>query len=625
MAERSLDLLQSLLRGLAAGAEPTQVLREGLSGAMAATSASQGAVLRLQGGRCTTVVTAGRVAEPALATARAAITAGRMVRRRDAETGVTSAAEPLRAGSRVLGAVVVGGSLDELDAGRLPLFASALSLALERHPAATPAALPDLLASLAAVASDLDTGAMAARVLDAAHVVFGAASGLCALLVDGAMRVTRFRGIEPERLIEASRHPEFRTFLSGEGVRVDEPDHPVVERLSVLGEVAVGLPLVAGGRQLGRLVLLLPAPPDPATRSLLQSFGGHVSVCVLTSRLSRELGDHEQRLTSIAHSLPQPLVMVDEGGRVMEINAAASQAFHLAPGFERGQPVSGRLGHPALEEMLVSGRDGTAEVVVGLDEPRVYRAAVRRLRDADGRVNGRVLVLDDVTGERQMDALKSDFVAVIGHELRTPITVVKGYLKSLVRRGASMTEERRAQALTAVESNVDRLERLIEDLLFISAIEQRSGPLDLRPTELGALLRERAGPRVVVRTPPEPVHVEVDEARVAQVVHHLLDNALKYSEGDVAVELADAGDVVEVAVVDSGPGIFSGDVPHLFERFRQLDGTSTRGHGGVGIGLYICRRVVESMGGRIWCESRLGVGSRFVFSLPKSAVAASVA
>jgi signal transduction histidine kinase len=100
-------------------------------------------------------------------------------------------------------------------------------------------------------------------------------------------------------------------------------------------------------------------------------------------------------------------------------------------------------------------------------------------------------------------------------------------------------------------------------------------------------------------------------------MHHLLDNALKYSEGPVVVELADKGDEVEISVTDSGPGIYSGDVPQLFERFRQLDGTSTRQHGGVGIGLYLCRRVVEALGGRIWCDSRLGVGSRFAFTLPK--------
>jgi signal transduction histidine kinase len=109
------------------------------------------------------------------------------------------------------------------------------------------------------------------------------------------------------------------------------------------------------------------------------------------------------------------------------------------------------------------------------------------------------------------------------------------------------------------------------------------------------------------------------------VLHHLLDNALKYTESDVVVSVVDKGEEVEVRVDDSGPGIYSGDLPLLFERFRQLDGSSTRAHGGTGLGLYISRRLVELLGGHIWCESRLGVGSRFAFALPKEGPAQAAA
>ena len=95
-----------------------------------------------------------------------------------------------------------------------------------------------------------------------------------------------------------------------------------------------------------------------------------------------------------------------------------------------------------------------------------------------------------------------------------------------------------------------------------------------------------------------------------------MENAVKYSKGEVRIEVANRGDEMHVAVIDRGPGIYSGDVPRLFDRFWQLDGSSTRSHGGTGLGLYICRRLVEAHGGRIWCESRLGVGSSFTFVLP---------
>jgi len=120
-----------------------------------------------------------------------------------------------------------------------------------------------------------------------------------------------------------------------------------------------------------------------------------------------------------------------------------------------------------------------------------------------------------------------------------------------------------------------------------------------------------------VRRPRRELQLSVDRAKVDQVLHHLVENALKYSQGDVRIDVANRGDEVHVAVVDRGPGIYSGDLPRLFDRFWQLDGTSTRSHGGTGLGLYICRRLVEAHGGRIWCESRLGVGSSFTFVLPR--------
>jgi signal transduction histidine kinase len=122
---------------------------------------------------------------------------------------------------------------------------------------------------------------------------------------------------------------------------------------------------------------------------------------------------------------------------------------------------------------------------------------------------------------------------------------------------------------------------------------------------------------VSVERPRRPIPVQLDRAKLDQILHHLLDNALKYTESDIVVSVVDGDEAVEIRVDDSGPGIYSGDVPQLFERFRQLDGSSTRAHGGTGLGLYICRRLVELQGGKIWCESRLGVGSRFAFTLPK--------
>ncbi len=622
MPDHSVDHLQPVLRGLAAGANPSQLLQEVLAGAMAATKATEGGIFKLVGQSAAPVVMIGELSQSAVGAGQAAIDSGRLVRRRDPGSAATTAAEPLRSGGRITGAVVVGGTMERLDPATLPLYGAAASLVLARHVAGTPETLPHLLDSMSDIAADLDAQRMLGRVFDAAQTLFGTVAGFCALFDRGSVRVPYYRGIAQERMVAVARQAEFKALVNSKALRIDPPSHPLVGQLTRLGEVAVALPLEADGRYLGQLVLLMANTPDAAQRALLASFSQHVGRCVRWAALFRSLNDQQEQVAAMVHSMAGPVVVVDEDGKVAEMNGAAAEAFRLPGNFAHNEPVAGRLGHATLEQMLTSGEDHTTEIVLGGEEPRVYRATVRRIRAASGALMGRILVLDDLTGEREVTALKADFVAVIGHELRTPLTVMKGYLHTLIRRSETLTGEKREQALSALKANVTRLERLIEDLLFISAIEQRRATLDLEVQDLSALLDTRASDRVIVRRPRWPIKVEVDQPKLDQVLNHLIDNALKYSEGQVVVELTEKPDSYEIAVTDSGPGIFSGDIPQLFERFRQLDGSSTRSHGGVGIGLYIARRVVEAMGGRIWCESRLGVGSRFAFILPTTATPA---
>jgi len=613
------ERLQATLRGLAFGAEPTRLLHDALAAAVAATKAREGAVFRLADDVIQSVASTGGGAYMAEA-ARDAVKSERTVRRRDDASGMIAAAEPIRAGSRVLGAVVVAGGM-QVEISVLSLYADLAALVLLRQPVATAAALPEVLDTLSVVASSMDAAQTMGHIFDAAARMVGATAGFCALADGGTMRIASYRGMDQEQLVSASRRPEFKALLAPGELRVDASTNPAVGALTRLGEFAVSLPLSADGDDLGRLVLFVAEPPDPSRGRLLASFARNVALSLRAASLYRRIEDHEEQLASMVHAMANPVVVVDETGKVLEVNGAAAELFRLSAAFEIGHPVAGKLGHEGLEAMLApTANDGADEVVLPgpIDsEPRVYRATVRRMRSNDGRALGRVLVLDDLTSERQADAIKADFVAVIGHELRTPLTVMKGYVHTLVKRFDTLAEEKRAQALGAVQANLVRLERLIEDLLFISSVEQRRCKIDLETHDVGALLDERADERVSVRRPRRTVEMLIDQPKLDQVLHHLLDNALKYSDGQVVLELVDQGDAVEISVTDSGPGIYSGDVPQLFERFRQLDGTSTRQHGGVGIGLYLCRRVVEALGGRIWCDSRLGVGSRFAFTLPK--------
>jgi len=618
VADQQTEHLQRVLRGLVAGTDPVRLLDDALRGAVEAAHGRQGLLVGLVDGVSTPLASTGAVPGVVVDAADAAIAGGRLVRRTERNGKRGAIAECVRVGDRVVGALAVGGEANRIDPVQLPLFAHCTSLALARRPATAASSVTDFLDALAGVASDLDGASVLVRVFDAAERLFGASAGFCAVFEGSAVRIPHFRGLDREGLREATRHPEFKALLTSPGLRIDPPTHPAVALLSNGVETAVGLPLHADGRRLGHLVLLLGEAPDAALRSMLTSFATHVALALRSAQLYRRVGDKEEQLTSVVHCMANPVIVVDEADRFVLINGAAAELFSLAAAFELGQPVADKLGHPVLEGLLTQHDHGrTTEVVIGEAEPRVYKASARRVMSSGGRVLGRVLVLDDITKERETDQVKSDFVAVIGHELRTPLTVMKGYLRTLVHRGEGLDPHVRELALKAIESNADRLQRLIEDVLFVSAVESGRSNLHMEDVELGAVVEAVVQERVKVRRPRKDLSVSIDTSKVQQVLHHLVDNALKYSDGDVCVEIEDRGDELEVAVIDKGPGIFSGDVPRLFERFFQLDGASTRAHGGTGIGLYVCRRLVEAHGGKIWCESRLGVGSRFAFTLPR--------
>jgi signal transduction histidine kinase len=412
--------------------------------------------------------------------------------------------------------------------------------------------------------------------------------------------------------------------LTSAAVRVDPPGSSPVRLLTDGPEAMASLPLRHGGVYVGHLVLLLGTPPDEARRALLAAFARAAGAALAPPELRRRLRDGERLLATTVGALPSPVLAADHEGRFLLLNPAATELFAISGNFEVGHPVAGRLGHPGVEDLLTGAREGRLEVVVvdAQGEERLCRATSRLVLADDGRRIARVVILDDITTQTEVERIKQDFVSVLGHELRTPLTIIKGAVRTLERRGPGIDRDAFERSLDALGRNVVRLERQVEDLLFVSAVEQGRTALRLRPDDLAALVGMLEGERITVRRPSAAVVLDYDRSKVGHALYHLVDNALKFSDGEVRVDLVDREDEVEVAVTDSGPGIFSGDVPTLFRRFHQLDGSSTRGHGGTGIGLYLARRIVEAHGGRIWCESRLGHGSRFAFTLPRAAAGA---
>jgi len=265
-------------------------------------------------------------------------------------------------------------------------------------------------------------------------------------------------------------------------------------------------------------------------------------------------------------------------------------------------------------------------------------AVVRARANTDGEPVA-ILTVHDVTSQARADRLKSDFVATISHELRTPITPIKGYAQLLLARGDAMTPEKRRSAYELIADRADHLGRLVEDLLMAS---RASGTLGskLATTPQGHDLRTivsaatesfpAMASRLVVEQPDTPVPVWCDSVRSVQILSNLLSNAMKYSpEGTpitVRVPESEFGDThAVVSVTDQGCGLAAGDLERVFERFYRVEDSMTMRTSGSGLGLYIARELAVAMGGTLTVASQPGQGSTFTVRLPRTEAAATAA
>ena len=242
---------------------------------------------------------------------------------------------------------------------------------------------------------------------------------------------------------------------------------------------------------------------------------------------------------------------------------------------------------------------------------------------------------DSLVHLTEMNQLKDDFVASVSHELRTPLTSIRGYAKTLLRPDAHFSPDETRAFLETIDRQSQRLHRLIEDLLVVSRIESASGESAvLQESSLGELIDEvvdelRAkleGRPVTIDLDDQLPKIETDTGKVHQILCNLVDNAVKYSPAGAPIEIEGRpqGAGVTVTVRDSGPGIDEEAHEKIFDRFYQVDQSITRKVGGAGLGLYICRKLALTLGGRLWLESSGTSGSEFSLWIPSNAARASL-
>ncbi len=348
--------------------------------------------------------------------------------------------------------------------------------------------------------------------------------------------------------------------------------------------------------------------------------------------------EDRQELESVMDSMQDAVVAVDAAGRIQWTNQRMQKLMPYSGLSRPGGSV--RLGHALVQtvrdpEVLECVRLALAERTVQVKRSTsLVPGKIFEVNASPMPAGGAVAVLHDVTRIEEVENAQRDFVANVSHELRTPLTSISGYVETLLDHEVLSPQAR--EFLQTILKNATRMNRLTEDLLVMARVERPAVDLNPAPVPADALVRDavRAMSGLVQENeaslelgPVTQTQVFADTDAVMQVLSNLIENAIKYGQGRgqaharvvlSAREVAEPYEAVEFSVKDFGSGIASEHLSRIFERFYRVDKTRSRESGGTGLGLAIARHMVQTQGGAIWAESELGVGSRFVFTLPKA-------
>jgi two-component system phosphate regulon sensor histidine kinase PhoR len=329
------------------------------------------------------------------------------------------------------------------------------------------------------------------------------------------------------------------------------------------------------------------------------------------------------------NSMIEGLLLLDRAQKIYLANRSFKNLFGLKIEL-RGKTVLEALRLHELEDLVTrvqaEGQVFDYEIKLPDLSERWLRVNAAVISNSAGEREGTILVFHDLTRLKQLERTREEFVANVSHELRTPLSLIKGYVETLLD-GARNNPEVAERFLKIIERNTQRLDLLIQDLLTISALESGRLKLNLQPLELRPLadkvladLHAKAENKNVslVNELPE-FTASADVNRLDQVFANLVDNAIKYgrASGKVAIggkQLDDGR--LEIFVQDDGPGIPGESLDRVFERFYRVDKARSRDQGGTGLGLSIVKHIVQAHGGEVRCESELGRGATFFFTLP---------
>lgn len=402
------------------------------------------------------------------------------------------------------------------------------------------------------------------------------------------------------------------------------------------------IPLVARGAPIGALLVghSQETLEDPSSRSLTESFAYFAATAIENARLYGDVTDRHRELEAVLAGIGDGVIVVDTEAHLLLMNPVAARVFGLSSpplGVGLAELVPGDEVLQVLEETATSGLVVVRELPIasaglGTDgQPRTFQALAAPLfrpTEAGEEVSGVVTVLRDISAQKELERMKSNFLSVVSHELKTPLHSIKGFVDIILMGKTGPVTELQRDFLTTVKEQTGHLQRLIEDLLEFSRLESgqiKLRPLLISPAEIVVSVADKLTPlasnkglslALDVANLPE---IEADPMRLEQVLTNLVENAIKFTpdNGQIWVTGSDCGAMIELVVTDTGIGVPPEERERVFERFYQVDSSARRRYKGTGLGLTICKHIVTQHGGRIWVESGESNGSAFHVLLPK--------
>lgn len=414
--------------------------------------------------------------------------------------------------------------------------------------------------------------------------------------------------------------------------------------LSLLGEIwdsqtCLVTPLVVRDHPIGALYLADTGADTvfgEQARRLVSSFAYFAATAIENARLYQQAWEKSQELETVLQSIGDGVLVVDAQQQLLLMNDVAERIFVEPTALSRLLLSETTSDNPMLEllEQTLQARDELIREIElpdpgGRDQARTYQALASPLIAEDGRVQGAVAVLRDITGQKELERMKSNFLSVVSHELKTPLHSIKGFVEIILMGKTGTISDLQRDFLSTVKQQTDHLQRQINDLLEYSRLESGQVKLFVEEVDMLELVGRVLGKLAPLAQEREltlghhladgGLCVEGDRLRLEQVLTNLVENGIKFTPpgGEVTVEASDLGDQVQVTVCDTGVGVQPAERERIFDRFYQVDSSAQRPYRGAGLGLTICRHIVAHHGGHIWVDDNQPQGSRFHFVLPK--------